>query len=253
MRFEPFLIRYSAVAVLLFTLNGVFAQEPAYMGAATHPGRGQFYSRMLLSYRAGRSDGKALAFKLAYGVNPRLALLLDVDARSGTQNAEDDAGLYLTSFQLKQRILQVDLGPLNTWRTSVRLGLAIPGDVRMQREEDVIPSAGLVSTAILGRHGLNAEAEWHGYAEVENAWLLNGSYLYRLAPAEYSIETRGAWYTMTELLHEMEDGGASRTDIALGLLYEASRWAAEVSLLQPLDNGPESYDYEITAGFRWLH
>ncbi|AKJ64216.1 hypothetical protein [Kiritimatiella glycovorans] len=253
--------RYAiAAAMLLVTAAAgtAGAQEPTFMEAATHPGADQLYARSIFSAGSYERDGEevddlAARLKLAYGLRGTLALLVDADWAHADREGEDETGLRFTTLRLKQRVLQRDFGPLNTWRASLLGGASFPGDHDTGRTGDTFPRFGVVSTTILDRHGFNAHAEWLGYRDEPDAVLLNGSYLYRLVPAEYSAATRGAWYTMTESLNAWTDGGDTRSDAALGLLYEATRWAWEVSLRLPVERGG-SYEtkYRLATGVRWL-
>ncbi len=251
--------RLLTAALCLLAAPVCVAQEPTYMEAATHPGAGQFYLRLLASRSVYRQDGAAAdlhaaAIRVAYGLRPTLAALLESELAALDTDRDDETGLRLTTLRLKYRLFKADLGPLNTWRTSLTGGVAIPGDV----DDGTLPSepsprCGVVSTAILGRHGLNAGVEWQAGGEAADRVALNGSYLFRLAPDVYTAETRGAWYTMTESLNAVAEGGEADADVAVGLLYEARRWACEVSLRLPLDrHGARERDYTITAGLRLL-
>ncbi len=118
---------------------------------------------------------------------------------------------------------------------------------------DTYPRCALVSTAILNRHGANAELEWEEYGSEPDRFTANASHLYRLAPVDYTADTHGAWYTMLESLNQFSDDGDSRHDLAAGILYEARSWACEVSLRLPLEqNWPRNEDYKFTVGIRYL-
>lgn len=250
------------VVLVVVLLVGVFAsmafaQEPTYMNAATHPGTSQLYLRLLGTreeYGAGTGDAEASSalWKVAYGIRPTLAFLVDgewVDTSAGS----GESGIRQTTLQLKYRLFKRDLGPLNTWRTSVFGGVTIPGEVHPLDSGDAYPRGAVASTMILHRHGINAELAWEEYGELPDEFEMNASYLYRLVPAEYAITTTGAWYTMTELLHRFNDDGKSRSDVALGVLYEARSWAWELSAKLPLsEDWGREYDYTVTVGLRYL-
>ncbi|MBN1558284.1 MAG: hypothetical protein JW951_09080 [Lentisphaerae bacterium] len=255
-------LRYALTALALgvtFAGPRAPAQEPAFMDAATHPGANQLYLRLLLSHaeygEAGRTDvdQQTALLKLAYGFRSELALLLDADVRRVDTGAGDETGLGLITTRLKYRFLKRDLGPLNTWRASLLGGLSLPGSIDTAVPDEAFPRLGAVTTAILGRHGLNAACEWLGYRDGPDTVSFNASHLYRLAPARYAADTRGAWYTMAESLNNFTDDGDRSLDLALGLLYEARRWAAELSLRLPLEeDGPLETDHEAVAGWRYL-
>jgi hypothetical protein len=242
----------------IFAAMPLRAQEPTFMDAATHPGAGQFYARLLLSrseYEQAATEVKlnTAILKLSYGIQPTLALLLDGEFADLSTGGRDETGLRQTTLQLKYRLFKLDTGPLNTWRMSMLAGLALPGNMETLSPDNAYPRGSLVSTAILGRHGLNAEFKWDGYRNEAERLSVNGSHLYRLSPSEYRLDTRGAWYSMVESLNEFTTDGDSRHDVALGMLYEARRWAWEASLRLPIArNGPRDDTYNLTMGVRFL-
>lgn len=228
------------------------------MDAATHPGAGQFYSRVLVSrseYAEAGTDAEssAVALKLSYGIRSTLALVFEGEFAYLSAGATDETGVRLTTLRLKYRLFKRDLGPLNTWRTSILGGIAVPWDMDDSSPDEAYPQASVVSTAILGRHGLNGEVKWEGQDQGAARVAVNGSHLYRLSPSEYTATTRGAWYTMLESLNEFTDEGDSRSDVAFGILYEARRWAWELSLRLPVEQDwPRDDHYNVTAGLRFL-
>jgi hypothetical protein len=234
------------------------SQEPMFMGAATHPGAGQAFARLRL-YRSEHESARADAIRqsahaeLSYGIRPTLAAVADAEFARISGDGPRSSGLAAASLQAKLRIYKRDFGPLDTWRTSLLGGLVFPGDLDERDPDDPYPRAALVSTAILGRHGLNAQANWEGPDGTPDRFAANASHLYRLSPAQYAPSTLGAWYSMLESLNDFTDDGNSRSDLALGLLYEARRWAAEASLRLPLSqDGPQTSDYVLAFGIRWL-
>ena len=179
--------------------------------------------------------------------------MLEGELASLSTDGNDETGLGATTLQIKCRLFKRDLGPLNTWRTSLFAGVTIPGDVDPYSPEDNYPRCSLASTAILGRHGLNAEMEWEGYGDAPDRMAINASHLYRLSPSEYTVATRGAWYTMVESLNGFTDEGDSRCDVALGVLYEARRWAWEISGRLPIEQDwQREANYTVTTGIRFL-
>lgn len=197
------------LGVFLFPHVFVRGQEPTFMEAGTHPGGGQNYSRALWY------DGEGV-FKHALGLTGRRAVLGEVRM--------SDGGVTGGGARIKQRILQRDTGPIDTWRMSVQGGV----DWREGREPGV--RAGVVSTTIRGRHGVNAAVDVNAGAPGRERIGLNASHVYRIWPARYAADTAGAWYTMLETLNDLSPDGDLRGDVAAGLLYEARRWAAEVSV-----------------------
>jgi hypothetical protein len=188
------------------------------MEAGTHPGAGQLYQRLLLTYApwaAGDDPETVTEIMTAYGWNARLALLPNIAVR--------DTGDVDGSLRIKQRIWQRDSGPIDTWRASVQAGIAWPAHA------DPGARAGLVSTTIRGRHGFNAQIDWNDAAPPAERFAVNAAYLYRWYPARFSSASAGAWYSMIESLHHFSGSGAHAPEWAVGALYEARRWAAEIS------------------------
>lgn len=251
-------------AVVLFLLawaGSTLAQEPVFMDAATHPGAGQYYGR-LLWFHEFRDDGAGRDFrtntgtiKLAYGIKPWIAILGDIEGQSrhGGSRMRSTAGISRGALRLKLRLFRFDLGPLDTWRGSLTAGTDFPGSNPRLGDRHLSPRLGVVSTAILGRHGLNGQLEWTAKVNQPDVFAVNASHLYRLAPRTYSPQTRGAWYTMLESLSAFTDHGHSRTDLAGGILYEAQRWAWETSVRVPLaQDWPFDSTYVVQTGLRYL-
>ena len=228
------------------------------MDAATHPAQGQSYVRVL-GYAAEYDDPgpetrrQSMGLKLAHGLRSSTALVVESEWARREGGGETDSGFVRAGLLLKQRFLRRDLGPLDTWRASVLAGADLPGDEMVREAAHVSPRLGVATTAILGRHGLNGQIDWTGRTGEDDRFRLNGSYLYRLAPATYAVDTRGAWYAVAEWLNEASTGGDWRSDAAMGLLYEDRAWAAEIGLRLPLaQDGLPELRQEVVIGLRWL-
>ncbi len=228
------------------------------MDAATHPAQGQSYVRVL-GYAAEYDDPgpetrrQSMGLKLAHGLRSSTALVVESEWARREGGGETDSGFVRAGLLLKQRFLRRDLGPLDTWRASVLAGADLPGDEMVREAAHVSPRLGVATTAILGRHGLNGQIDWTGRTGEDDRFRLNGSYLYRLAPATYAVDSRGAWYAVAEWLNEVTTGGDLRSDAVTGLLYEARNWAAEVGLRLPLaQDGLPELRQEVVVGLRWL-
>ncbi len=245
-------------AVVLLAAGAAVAQEPTHMDAATHPGAGQFYWRLLVSrseYKEAETETKELAslVRLVYGIHPTLAVLAEGEFSSLSTEEGVETGLPGATFRIKYRLFKKDLGPLNSWMASAFAGVTVPGGMERTSDMDAFPRWALVSTAILGRHGVNAELKWEDYGRQPDRMAVNASHLYRVSPVEYAVETRGAWYTMVESLNQFTDDGGSRVDMAAGVLYEARRWAWELSVRWPLrQDGERKDNSKITFGLRFL-
>jgi len=255
-------IRRLKCLVLIGALAAVSApaQEPAFMDAATHPAQGQAYLRLLGHASEWRADGRdsrrvSLLGKASFGLRSATALMLEPEwNRVKEEGADAASGWSRLGILLKQRFWRKDLGPLDTWRASWLAGADLPGEKAVRASAHAAPRLGVVTTAILGRHGLNGQVDWTGYRDGDDRLRVNASYLFRLAPAVYRADTRGAWYMVTESLNEFTAGSHARFDAALGLLYEAWGWAAEVGVRLPLasDGGGEDLRQEVVVGLRWL-
>lgn len=229
------------------------AQEPFFMEAATHPGKDRAYVRVLLTYadldRTGESvDRVSAEARTAVGLLPHLALLVDGEWLHERSAGRSASGVSTLSLRLKARVLRRDSSPLNTWRASLLAGADIPGPGGDLSPDHAVPRLGAVTTAILGRHGVNAQVEWTGNHEAAAVFAFHASYLYRLAPARYSIDTAGSWYAVAESLNEWTDGGASQSDAAVSLLYEARRWAWEIGVRLPLADHRWNERLNVQAG-----
>lgn len=233
---SPLLILLLLAAVHLST-----AQEATFTGAATHPGQGQFYARALVALED--SDEYMVHGRLVYGIVSRLALQLDAH-HEWLQTEEDYSS---GTIQLKYRFFQNDFGPINTWRAS------IAGGVEFLSNEDPAGHVALLTTAILNRHGLNGQLDWAHYDASPDELTMNGAHLYRIYPAKYGTDTKGAWYTQLETLNTLYDNNTYESDLAPGLLYEARKWAAEISLRLPIAGDyPNQPDYTLATGLRYL-
>lgn len=248
------------MGVLAVGCPAVLAQEPAFMEAATHPGTGRVYSRVLILFEEGAErdveiEEQTARLKLAYGITPDLAALLDADLRRLDRADFDGAetGLGDWTLRLKARLLRRDFGPINTWRTSIQAGADIPGTNARLSSHHASPRLGIVSTLILGRHGFNAQLDGTMRVNEPDIAEANASYLYRLAPRQYTAATSAAWYAMFESLNTFREGGDYRADAAAGILYEARRWAWEAALRIPAaQRGGYDFDREIATGLRYL-
>jgi len=86
------------------------AQEPTFMDAATHPGAGRVYTRLLLSGAERKTsaavfDEQSIQWKLAYGIHTRLAALAEGEflRRRLANNPSYDEGWAQTTLRLKYR------------------------------------------------------------------------------------------------------------------------------------------------------
>lgn len=231
--------------IALLTLScsyAVMAQEPTFMEAGTHPGRYQLYQRLIATHApdaVDRADDWQATLKTAYGFTARTALLADwsIDGRHRNE----------ASLRLKQRFWQRDTGPIDTWRASVQ------GGIEWFEGADLSPRLGIVSTTIRGRHGVNAQLDWRDGTKPSERFAVNASHLYRIHPARFRPNTSGAWYTMIESLNALSDHASPTPGLAIGLLYEARRWAAEISVKSDdITESSQRTNHQWALGARYL-
>ena len=264
------------------------AQQATDMPAAVQPGKGLWAVRQIAHYvnyddgNTGRNRGDIdeLTYQttLAYGFARDWVAMLHLPVRyrsfsgeglaSGplATDADDQFGLDDPTLMIQHRVWKSDEGPVGTQRL-VLLGGAefgFGGDVASENFE---PLLGVAYTRVRGRHGLNASAVYQFGDEAddqpvrfgdlgEDALRLDGSYLYRLSPEAYAADTAWSSYLQAQVLGRYEANGDVEVVFAPGYLYEARRWAAELTVhlpvLQELDDRPE-HRWGLTAGLRLLY
>jgi hypothetical protein len=265
-----------AIVTLLALSPSAVAQEAIWMPAATQPSPGQWIVTEKARYYQFRDDDPddpihsvmALETTLAYGLVPRLSLQLDLPVywkQSGTPQ-RTTAGLGDLAMALKVRVLQEDLGPVDTVRAAIVGGVMFPTGTSGFGSTSFNPYLGAVVTGIFGRHGLNASATWRFttgatfdpvFAGETTADLLelDASYAFRLSPEEYTEVHEPALYVVGEFLGEWEMDGQYELFLAPGLLWEAQRAALEISVripvAQQVSNRPES-EWAVSFGVRLL-
>lgn len=274
-----------ALVAIIVPAPTASAQEAIWMPAATQPSPGQWIVTEKARYYQFRDDDPvdpadpidsinsidsimAMETTLAYGLVPRLSLQLDLPAywkQSGTPE-RTTAGLGDLSMALKVRVLQEDLGPVDTVRAAVFGGVMFPTGTNGFGSTSFNPYLGAVVTGIFGRHGVNAAATWRFttgstfdpvFAGETTADLFefDASYAFRLSPEEYTAVHEPALYVLGEFLGEWEMDGQYELFLAPGLLWEAQRAALEISvripIAQQVSNRPESA-WTVSFGVRLL-
>lgn len=252
------------------------AQEAIWMPAATQPSPGQWIVTEKARFYQFRDDDPAdpidsimaMETTVAYGLVPRLSMQFDLPVywkQSGTPQ-ETTVGLGDLSMSLKLRILQEDLGPVDTVRAAVIGGVMFPTGTDDFGSTSFNPYLGAVVTGIFGRHGLNASATWlfttgstfdpvFAGETTADLFEFDASYAFRLSPEEYTEVHEPALYVVGEFLGEWEMDGQYELFLAPGLLWEAQRAALEVSVripvAQQVTNRPESA-WAVSFGVRLL-
>lgn len=274
------------VCVMSWRAPAAHAQAPIVSQAATQPAKGrlsireQFILMRMDDDPSGQGrEVRASIFNtvLDYGLTGKQSLSLRLPVIFRRVNDDDQQGRFhedgvgdLTAIW-KYRLWQHDTGPIETKRFSIFAGAEIPIGNEDLSSGSVDPILGVVYTQVAGRHGFNADLSWKfttgGAGEGdEDAGLavgesladllrVNASYLYRLAPEQYTSETNASWYGVAELNAMYETNGDLEVMLSPGILYEARRWAAEASIQLPIhQNVDERLEHEwvFTLGVRFL-
>jgi hypothetical protein len=273
-----------AVMAALAIAAPAAAQQSFYNPSAAQPSPGVLLFRQTFEYTQFGRDPSPLMrdieqFKinteLAYGITSELAMIamLPVIGRSMDSAApgvsSDDFNIGDAHIMFKYRVWQHDSGPIDTMRLSLLGGLDVPTGQAPFDNLGWDPMIGAVFTSIQGRHGFNLAGRFKfnthsrgapGMATtlddgLEDQFMLDASYLYRLAPAAYQAETHGAWYAMLDCNAMFETNGDAEVRLASGIMYEARNWVVEASVQVPiyedLNHRPET-DFTVGLGFRIL-
>ena len=230
------------IACTLLLPLAAAAQEPLFMEAATQPAVGLNYLRTQLLVR-NLDHGTDWNLKLRYTRGIRYNVSLNAE----TTYADGDGADHLRLFA-KWRVLQNDLGPIDTLRGSLIGGAEFS-------DESADPLFGGVITTILGRHGINADLIWQAAKGGNDRLSCDASWLYRISPVRWQANTKASWYTVVELNSHHWESGESELLIAPGLLYEARSWAAEIALRLPLSENMDPGSAEnvgFAVGLRHL-
>ncbi|MEM9753402.1 MAG: hypothetical protein AAF916_08450 [Planctomycetota bacterium] len=282
------LIRLVSAAVLSFgtiTTDGS-AQQSTDIPAAVQPGVATLIARELLHVMRfdddrDPSEGGLGQFTeitaettLAYGLSRDWAVMLhlpikhrDTDSVADAAGVEDGFGVEGPVAMLQYRFWQDDQIGINTQRAVLQLGAELPIGSDRFSSDSLDPIVGLAYTRIRGRHGFNVAAQWKfttgdgddaatGFGDsIHDALYLTGSYLHRLAPERYTIETTGSHYVQVQLLHFYETNGDTALHLAPGWMYEGRTWAFEATvhlpIAQDLDDRPDS-EWGLSLGVRCL-
>jgi hypothetical protein len=263
-----------AAAVVAGFAGDLAGQEAINTSAATQPGVGRVVVReQLRAYTADQvaapfgSDADELqsATSVFVGLRHDLTLgaevpfrFIDLDTAAGCDTETDLGDVRLLG---KWRFHRADTGPIDTERASLLLGVSLDtGDGPSLRPgfsaDSTDPILGAVYTRVSGRHG------WNGALEATLATdggaddiRYDGAWLFRAAPSAFGADTAGAWYLVGELNGRYETNGDHEVLLSPGLMYEARRWTAELSVQVPvyqdLDDRSE-IDLGVVVGFRFL-
>lgn len=272
----------TAAAALAFAIApAALAQEVLYTPSATSPSEGVFATRhnfSVASYDGVRADGPfsldayELQTAFAYGISANLTFMMhlpvmywDFDEPATSNSESTGIGDMRTMF--KYRFYQDDVANIDTVRMSWMGGIELPSYDDGFSSDSFDPFIGWTLTAIEGRHGVGAHAmyKWNTGGdpyEIEfgdgrsDAVRLDGSYLYRIDPIEYTIDTTRSTYLMVELNNRYETNGDFETLLSPGVLIEAQNWAAELAvrlpIAQDLDHRADM-NWAVTLGLRFTY
>jgi len=280
MRFSNTSLGLAAALIIAPSAGPAAAQQATNSPSATQTSKGVWSVRErsnLTRYEQDMPTGDRTIMRwthetiFMYGLEGDLAAMLHVpviDRRiDGPGAGNDDAtGLGDVTLMGQYRFLQQDTGPINTLRGALQFGVEIPSYDDEFSSDSFDPILGAAFTRIDGRHGTGAAVLWKfntgdqddpiaGGNSSDDALYYNGSYLYRLSPKAYQSDTTASFYFQTELNGLYETNGDHELLIAPGLLYEATTWAAEVSVRLPMvedvDHRPETR-WSVVMGLRLL-
>lgn len=267
-------------AMVVYAPHG-FAQEVLYSPSATSPGKGIFATRHNFTYESYDGVRPSGAFSLdqytvetalAYGITSDLSFMAHLPVMY--RDFDEPVGVNSESFGIddmktmfKYRFYQDDHGNVDTLRMAIMGGIEFPSYSDQHSSESFDPFVGWAMTLISGRHGIGAHAmyKWNTGGdsyEIEfgdgrsDAIRLDGSYLYRIDPVQYTIDTTKSTYLMVEMNHRYETNGDYETLVSPGLLVEAQTWAAEIAFRLPISQQLEhraELDWALTVGLRFTY
>lgn len=174
-----------------------------------------------------------------------------------------DTGIDEVAATFKYRFYQHDSGGVDTIRAAAMFG----SHLGLRDSGRIDPHAGVVLTMVRGRYGFNQELGArlntggdeivnHGGEGPAEALVFNTSALYRIVPAAFTAESKGAWYVTGEVNGLYETNGDVELRWSPGLMYEGRDFAFELMAQLPLwadvDERAE-LDWGVGFGFRFLY
>lgn len=267
--------RLWALVAIVVAAPAAVAQEAPLTPAATQPAKGRFTLRLQHFWTRYLGDDRDVSeFRtdalITYGLRRDVSLSLRVPTIVRDDLAEgsldDDSGLGDLSLDLKWRFWQADSQGLNTTRLALLAGIEAPTGTGDLSSHSWDPSLGLVFTMVRGRHGFNQSLRYQLNTGTVRDNLIPGggaddlleirsAYLFRLAPAQFTADSHDAWYLTMESEVFYETSGDTEWLLLPGILYEGSRWAAELGVRLPIaqdvSDRPE-IDLGLYAGLRFL-
>mgnify|MGYP001609638078 CR=1 FL=1 len=246
-------------------------QEPTHGFAATQPSPGHFFLKSRFqrdTWNAPKADGGAFSLTqtAVAGLTPTLSLGAEFGWQQRDASLGGGEGLRDPQLWLAWRFLQLDHDVVDTTRASLLAGAELPVGADSLGRDETAPFVGVALTDIRGRRGLGASALWQFHNESQPYPLmpgdleadhlrLNGSWLWRVAPAAFSAHHGSAHYFQLEALCDYETNGDTEFRLAPGWLIESPIWAFEFSLELPIADDLEERPARSTsfiAGVRVL-
>jgi len=224
------------------------AQEAPLTASATQPSKGTFLIKQQVRYYYGQepeNNQLSIPFSISTGVERSHSFSV-----TGSGNfSEAGEGLSDISLFWKWRFHSKDINALDTSRTALIAGIQIPSGTGGWGTGSFNPSIGLAHTSILGRLGLGAGIEYKintGSGAEYDVSGVNSSYdalsgvlsvLWRVAPASYTSQTKGAWYAGFEG-EAIQSGPGTSIRIGPAVMYEADIWVFEAGYqFYPVNTG----------------
>lgn len=245
-----------AIVAALTAATAVHAQTPVNGFGAMQPSVGHFTVHTMVGYRQFDGDETtqerdirqvSVATQISYALLSNLAVTLDVPvlfnhlSRSPAATGDSATGIGDMSLLVKWRPWQNDTGPTDTMRIALLGGIQMPGGTESYWDstgEEWNPLVGVIFSMVRGRHGVNADVIYElntGGHSRPDGFRYDASYLYRLSPAAYGEESSGAAiYAVAELNGLYETNGNHQLFLAPGLMYEATWWTIDATVMIPL-------------------
>lgn len=257
------------------------AQQATFTPAAVQPSSGVLLYRQLARYQYFQSHQPDDEYRIhqarfdsmiSYGLTGDLSLNLNIPVimrtidRQASEGEEVIGGIGDMTLLGQYRFWQYDSGPTDTTRMALLFGAEIPSFITPLSSESLDPILGVALTHIAGRHSINAGLRWkfntgsHDQPMMagdgpHDALLADVNYLFRLSPEAFGPDTTAATYFVAEWAFAYETNGATEGRIGLGILYEATTWAAEIAVQFPVWQdlrGRPDLDLQLVVGVRFF-
>jgi hypothetical protein len=258
--------------------SAVNAQEAMYTNAATMPTAGAAILRQQFHFFESGSnpetgDHGTRTYQSETGIQVGLDVgwsltvkALAEHTRTETPTTVDsDDQFSAVDLMAKYRFYMNNPGGVDTERAALLFGVRIDTEDRANAD----PHLGVVYTRVTGLHGFNIELHYThttggredtldntlGGEGAADAFNYNLAYVYRVFPAVYTAESRGAWFATAEINGLYETNGDNELRFSPGIMFEGREFGFEIMAQFPLannvDHRPE-LDWAIGFGIRIL-